>query len=52
MSTPEQKVIATAEKVSADLTTVKGWYEDHRFYAGIALGIVAGALVFHYLAKL
>ena len=52
MNTPEQKLETAVTKVASALTEVKAWYKQFPFYAGLIVGAIVGAYVWHFITKL
>ena len=45
MSGAEEKLLAAAADVSAEIAKARAWYEKHPFIAGVAFGVILAAAI-------
>lgn len=43
----EDKLVADAGKIKADIIEVKAWYKEYPFYAGLIAGAIACGFLVH-----
>jgi paraquat-inducible protein B len=49
MSTPEEKLVAAANQVGAEITKVKAWYKQYQVWVVAIVALIAGAIVGRYV---